>query len=135
MLGELISEERGKTTGLRVLPSEGTNPKVEVSFQGSGKILGIEHTDMGTYHSVTRPDGSLFGEGQGVVMIKDGGMATWKGHGIGRFTGRGSAVNWRGAIYYQTSSQKLGRLNGVAAMFEFDVDEDGNCTSKIWEWK
>jgi hypothetical protein len=135
MLGELILEEKGKTTGLRVLPSEGTSAKVEVSFQGSGKVLGIEHTDMGTYHSVARSDGSLFGEGQGVVMTKDGGMATWKGHGIGRFAGRGSAVNWRGAIYYQTSSQKLARLNGVAAIFEFDVDEDGNCTSKIWEWK
>lgn len=135
MLGELVLEERGKTIGLRVLPSEAGDPKVEVSFQASGKVLGVEHTTMGTYWSAVRPDGSLFGEGQGLVTTQDGDRATWKGNGVGRFTGRGSAVSWRGAIYYQTSSQRLQRLNGVAAVFEYDVDENGNTTGKVWEWK
>ena len=39
MLGELVGEERGKLTGLRVLPHEGSGPKVEVTFQASGKML------------------------------------------------------------------------------------------------
>jgi hypothetical protein len=42
MLGELIGEERGKLTGLRVLPHEGSGPKVEVTFRASGKMLGID---------------------------------------------------------------------------------------------
>ena len=60
-------------------------------------------------------------------------MATWKGGGVGKFTGGG--VSYRGAIYYSTASQKLARLNGIATVFEFEVDADGNTQSKIWEWK
>ena len=39
MLGEQIAEGRGKLTVLRVLPSEGGDRRVEVSFQAAGKIL------------------------------------------------------------------------------------------------
>ena len=135
MLGELLGESSGKLLGMRVLPTEGQLVKVEVSFQGTGKFLGEEMTDMGTYWSVAQPDGSLFGDGQGVLMTADGGMATWRGQGVGRLTGRGSAVNYRGAVYYQTASKQLARLNGVAAVYEFNVDENGNIQAQLWEWK
>ena len=135
MLGEMLGEERGKVTGYRVLPSEGQGPKVEVSFQASGRILGIETTDRGTYWSVVRPGGALYGEGQGVLMTKDGEMASYSAQGVGRFTGKGGGVSWRGAIYYQTASQKLARLNGIAVIFEYEVDENDNTHVKFWEWK
>ena len=40
MLGEMIGESRGKISGMRVLPSQGQSPVVEVSFQSGGKLLG-----------------------------------------------------------------------------------------------
>lgn len=135
MLGEMISETHGKITGNRVLPSDGQTPKVEMSFQESGKILGIEVTDMGTYWSVIRRDGGLYGEGQGIIMTKDGEVVGWTGQGSGKFTGHGQAVNFRGALYCQTSSTKLGRLNSIAIVYEHDVDENGNTHTKLWEWK
>ncbi len=135
MLGEMIGEVRGKITGNRVLPSEGQAPKVETSMQQSGKILGVEVTDMGTYCSVARAVGGLYGEGQGVTMTKDGEVATWTGQGVGRFTGRGSAVSFRGALYYQTTSTELARLNSIAIVFEYETDENGNTHAKFWEWK
>jgi hypothetical protein len=95
----------------------------------------MDGTDMGTYVSVTRPDGTLFGDGQGVTMTTEGAVATWRGQGVGRFTGRGTAVSWRGAVYYQSQSEKLARLNGVAVVFEFEVDENGNTHATSWEWK
>jgi len=134
MLGELICELRGKRTARRVLSTDGGGFKVEVAFEDSGKLLGIDATDIGTYWSVSRPDGSLYGEGQGVVLMPDGGMATWKGQGVGKFVG-GGAVSYRGAIYYSTATPKLARLNAVAGVFEFEVDANGNTHSKIWEWK
>lgn len=134
MLGEVLSEERGKVTGRRVLPSEGQGPKVEISFQASGNLLGTESTDMGTYWSVVRPDGALYGEGQGVIMTQDGDRASWIGSGVGRFT-TGGGVSWRGAVYYQTESPKLARLNGIAVVFEYEVDENDNTYGKLWEWK
>ncbi len=135
MLGEQIAEERGKLTVLRVLPSEGDHPKVEVLFQTAGKILGIDSTDMATYCSVLGEDGVLRGEGQGVVMTGQGDVVTWSGQGIGRLTGQGTSSSWRGAIYYKTSSQQLGRLNSVAAVFEHEVDGEGNVHNLVWEWE
>lgn len=57
MLGEMIGETRGKRTARRVLS---TSPgfKVEVSFEDSGKILGVGINTIGTYWSEPRPDGS-----------------------------------------------------------------------------
>ena len=91
-------------------------------------------SDMGTYVSVARPDGTLYGEGQGVTMTPDGGMASWRGQGRGRFTGPG-AVSWRGALYYDTTSPQLARLTGCAVVYEYDADASGKTDAKYWEWK
>ena len=72
MLGELLYEETGNTTGLRVLPPEGGAVNLEVSLQAAGRIQGVEHTSMWTYVSTTRADGSIFGEGRGVLTTADG---------------------------------------------------------------
>jgi len=133
MLGEQIGESRGKRTGRRVLGTEG-GFKVEVSLETTGKLLGIEVNEIATYWAESRPDGSLFGEGQGVTIGLDGSQAIWKGMGAGKFVG-GGAVSYRGAIFYSSASPKLARLNTVAAVFEFEVDAQGNTHSKIWEWK
>jgi hypothetical protein len=133
MLGELISESRGKRTARRVLSTSPTF-KVEVSFEASGKVLGIDAHTIATYWSEVRPDGSLYGEGQAAVITRDGETATWKGQGVGKFL-EGGAVSYRGAVYYSTASPKLARLNTVAAVFEFEVDASGNTAEKTWEWK
>jgi hypothetical protein len=133
MLGEQIGEARGKRTGRRVLSAD-NGFKVEVSFESAGKVLGVDANEIGTYTSAPRPDGTLYGEGQGVIIGPDGSMATWKGAGVGKFVG-GGAVSYRGAIYYSTASPKWTRLNSVATIFEFEVDAQGNTHSKLWEWK
>jgi hypothetical protein len=117
-----------------VLPNPGGGPKMETSFQASSTLLGVKATDTGTYWSVVRPDGTLYGEGQGIVMAKDGKLATWVGQGVGTIKKDGS-VSYRGAVYYQSSSAKWSRLNSVAAIFEYEVDAQGNTHSQLWEWK
>ena len=134
MLGDKLGEERGKVTGRRVLPCQGTGPMMETTFQAEGSILGIAHRTTGTYSSVMRPDGSVHGSGQGIAMNAEGGGATWVGQGVGRIRKDGS-VSYRGAIFYHTTSIQWARLNGVAAVFEYEVDPQGNTNSEIWEWK
>ena len=134
MLGEKIGGESGKVTSQRVLPNPGGGPKMETSFQASGSLLGTNTTDTGTYGAIVRPDGTLYGEGQGVVMGKGGEMATWSGQGVGTVKEDG-AVSYRGAIFYQTSSPQWSRLNSVAAIFEYEVDGQGNVRSELWDWK
>jgi hypothetical protein len=132
MLGELISEGNGKRTSRRVLS---TDPvfKVEASFEETIKIQGVEGMQIGTYSASPKSDGSLDGTGEGVINTADG-MVTWKGLGVGKL-GAGGAVSYRGALSFHTTAAKFGNLNGVAGVFEFDVDAAGNTHSKTWVWK
>ncbi|MDR6854292.1 hypothetical protein [Variovorax guangxiensis] len=134
MLGERIGEGRGRVTTQRVLPSLGGGPKMETSFQSSGSLLGVADTETGTYVAVVRPDGSLFGEGQGITMSRDGDVLSWVGQGVGTLQ-KGGAVSYRGAVYCQTTSPKWARLNSLAVLFEFEVDSDGNTRGEFFEWK
>jgi hypothetical protein len=133
MQGEKINEESGKVTSRRILPNPGGGPKIETSYQANATLLGVKATTTGTYTSVVRPDGTLFGEGQGIVLSNEGDLATWVGQGVGTLK-NGGAV-YRGAVYYQSSSAKWSRLNSVAAIFEYEVDAQGNTRAQQWEWK
>lgn len=132
MIGEQIGESKGKRIVRRVLSSDPVT--VEVSFEDSGQVLGVATNGFGTYTSVARPDGSLYGEGQGGMATPEGDLITWKGSGVGKL-GAGGAVSYRGMLFYRTASQKLARLNNMCVAFEYEVDPAGNTTSKVWEWK
>ena len=136
MLGEKVGEFQGKVIGQRVLPSDGQGPKMETSVQFGGTLLGIQANTSVTYTSVLRPDGHLYGEGNGIVMTADGEGATFIGHGVGTLTGRGAGISFRGATYYQTTAKNLESLNSIATLFEYEIDEDGETVSgTLWEWK
>jgi hypothetical protein len=67
-------------------------------------------------------------------MGKGGEMATWVGQGVGTIKKDGSA-SYRGAVYYPSASPAWSHLNSVAAIFEFEVDPQGNCRDESWEGK
>jgi hypothetical protein len=133
MLGEQIGEETGKVMARRVLSTDG-GAKVEVSLQSSGKLVGVEFRSTVTYWAGIRPDGSLYGEAQGLVVGTGGERATFKAQGVGKLLD-GGAVSYRGAQYFYSDSKKLSRLNAIAAVFEYEADAEGNTRSKLWEWK
>ena len=64
-----------------------------------------------------------------------GEIATFRATGAGRVTGEIGAVSFRGVAYFRTSTSTLARLNGVAVVYDFDVDADGNVKWDLWEWK
>jgi hypothetical protein len=132
MLGEQISETTGKRIVRRTVSSDPLT--VEVSFEDSGKMLGIEVSGFGTYTAEVRADGTIYGEGQGAYMTRDGEALAWKGSGLGQFKA-GGAVSYRGIVYYRTTSQKLSRLNTVGGVFEFETAATGETQLKVWEWK
>jgi hypothetical protein len=97
-------------------------------------VLGVPVNGMGTYTSIVRADGSIYGTGQGMNMTQDGESITWTGTGVGHF-GPGGSVSYRGMLFFRTTSPKLAQLNNSCGAFEYDVDPTGNTTSKVWEWK
>jgi len=104
MLGEMIGESQGKRTGRRVLS---TSPvfKVEVSFEDSGKILGIEYNGITTYWAESKPDGSLYGEGEGVYLLQNGENATMKGAGAGTIKAGGAVSYSRSGVVQHIVTQ------------------------------
>jgi hypothetical protein len=108
----------------------------------NGRYKREEGTDMGTYYAIMRQgveeQGVMYGEGQGIVTTKDGsGMATWTGQGIGRSVGEGK-ISFRGSLFFRAPSAtggKLSSFNNVVGVFEYEVDEQGNCSGRVWEWK
>jgi hypothetical protein len=134
MQGDKIGEGSGKVTARRVLPNSGGGPRMETSFESVGRLLGVDCAETGTYTSTVRTNGTMFGEGQGVLMGKGGELATWVGQGVGTMRKDGG-VSYRGAVYYETSSPAWSRLNAVAAIFEYELDVEGRSRSQLWEWK
>ena len=132
MLGDLVGESKGKRIVRRILSVE--PPTAEVSFEAAGTMLGVAAKESVTYTSEVRADGSIFGDGYGLIITADGDQITWTGSGLGKF-GAGGSVSYRGMIYYRTNSQKLARLNNACGAFEFETDADGNTSGKVWEWK
>jgi hypothetical protein len=96
VLGELLYDARGKITGRRILPSEGRGPKYEVSMEDNGKLLGIDAGELVTYSAVLRPDGTLYGEGQGILTTVEGATVAVVGNGVGTFTWPGQSASYRG---------------------------------------
>lgn len=142
MLGELIEDESGKVTGHRVLDTEG--PKVERSFTMVGKYKEIEATDIGTFCTVMRKNAAadeeprMYAEAQGVITANDGlGMATYTAQGVGRVTSPGK-LRFHGSVFFRSSSTGGGTLtflDNMVGVFEYEGDEQGNCSVKVWEWK
>ena len=134
MLGERLGESAGKIIGIRVLPTEGGQIKIEASFQGRGTLLGKEITDLGTYWQTVRPGGTLRGEGHVLMLTPDGGIADWVGGGIGRPLGAGFKSTYGVYGYFDSAPPGLKRLMGIATAIEYEVEEDGAYRWQLWEW-
>ena len=129
MLGELIGEFKGKNTGWRVLP----DGKMEVTAQGTGKLLGKDAFLVSTSTGMMGANGIFMGEGNGVITTMEGENVMMKGIAVGFPSGNGGTT--RTATIHMTQSEKLARLNKVVGMHEYETDMQDNWTAKIWEWK
>ena len=81
-----------------------------------------------------RPDGTLYGQGQGVVMASNGEGATFIGSGVGTLK-EGGGVRFTGALHFQSASATLSRLNRITAAFVHEEDAEDNCSTTLTEWK
>lgn len=134
MLGEKVGEIRGQTIGTRILPDEGHGPRIESTDRGTGTLCGVHVDAISTYVGTLRPNGTIEGGGTGVVMTEDGESATFRAAGVGTPL-RPGVTSWRGALFFETTSAKLSRLNGIATAFEYLVDESGKSEGHLHEWK
>jgi len=131
LIGEVIGDFKGKMTGTRFL----ADGKIEGSFAGMGKLLGKDASIMATAVFSLMPTGVSMIEGNGMEATADGESVMHKFDGIGIATGKGWKSSNRGAAYFMTSSPKLVSLNKTVGVWEWDADENGDFSVKVWAWK
>jgi hypothetical protein len=125
---ELIGEFKGKNTVYRVLP----DGLMEVSAQGSGKLLGVDAVVLSTSLGVME-NGIFNGEVNSVITTMDGQTLTMQAYAVGYPQGNGGVS--RAASTQTTQSKKFMHLNKAILMSEFVTDMTDNWVGKIWEWK
>jgi hypothetical protein len=137
MLGEKLGQESGKVTSRRILPGDDYRyVKMEVTFESTATIIGMEGMNIGTYVVFERVPGQIYGEGQGIFMTNDGEGAIWNGHGVGHPTEDGMGIRFAASVAFQApTTGKLSRLNGILVAVEHETDGAGNARSELWEWK
>lgn len=130
MLGDVVYEGKGKTIGMRVLK----NGKMEYTMTMPCLVYGEETLATWTSESEPRPDGTSFMEFWGSFVTKGGNMGKYAGTGNFINHPDGSSVG-RGCVCYSNPPGKFAKLNGIAVVWEFQMDKDGNFHNKGWEWK
>jgi hypothetical protein len=124
----LIGEFKGKNTTYRVLP----DGIMEVSGQGTGKILGLDAFLATT--SIGVMEGGVFsGEVNTSITTMQGDTLLMKAIVIGYPSGNGGLS--RGASLQTTTSEKLMELNKAILLHEYMTDMLDTWTGKIWQWK
>ena len=145
MLGELILEHRGIASGVRVVDT--ALQKRETTVTAKGSIMGSEIHLLITYWNIRRDNGTFYGEGQGIISNKKNSepIATVTEYGIGKTVD--NRIDWRGSAFYRRiintrpssssdDQKKLSSiLDNIVGVFETNVDESGNVSQKVWEWK
>ena len=128
MMSDLIGEFKGKNTVYRVLP----DGIMEVSGQGTGKILGVD-AFLATTSLGVMEGGVFSGEVNSVITTMDGQNILMKGYAVGYPSGNGGVS--RGASVQTVESEKFMRLNKAILLHEYVTDMNDNWTGKVWEWK
>lgn len=128
MLSELIGEFQGKNVATRVLP----DGKMEVTNQGTGKILNIDAFIMSTA-SIMIANGVYMGEVNTIITTSDGKTVFLKGNAVSWPSEKGGVT--RAATIQTTQAEKLMRLVRLVLVHEYETDMMDNWVGKIWAWK
>ncbi len=128
MLGELIGEFSGKNVVSRVLP----DGKIEVSNQGTGKLLGMDAFIMST--AITSAlNGTYMGEVNSIITTMDGSSIMLKGNAVSWASEKGGTT--RAGTIQTTTAANLMPLVKTVLVHEYETDMMNNWVGKIWEWK
>ena len=134
-LGELLLDEIGTITGVKVLPATAEGANYEVCLSSSGEMRGTKYSTNWTYAQIVRTDGSIYGAGDGVMTTECGEVFYIKGSGSAPGPDKDGNIPFRYINHFHTTSEKFSDLNGAAIVGEYDVSEDGSTLAKGWHWK
>jgi len=132
-IGKLLTDEQGRLGVRRVMSVESGAAKVEQTFEALGMFNDARYGNIGTCWSIIRPDGTIYAEWQGGLRTVDNDTAIWRGLSVGTFVvGPEHSRIYRGALTVENANGKLAELNGVLAVFELEIDDEGKVRHRTW---
>lgn len=136
--GQLIYEANGKIVAQKVInPGKTDGAKIQVSYSGSGKFTnGLNVKELWTFVNTHRLDGVIKGVGQGIIKTIDNKeIAIATGYGRG-FPGVGGKIVYPTAQLYSTNpTGRLAFLSEVVGFSRWQVDNSGNYSYRMWQFK
>jgi len=134
-LGEKVTEEKGKLTGMSIKSITAEGMTIEANFVG--KVQGFGRFASGTnMASMTILQGPKTNRatGQGVIVTEDGESLPWHMSLIGKIVGdRRKDV---GIATFSTLSQKYGWMNDTLFVLDLNLSADlSEYTDTAYEWK
>jgi hypothetical protein len=136
-LGKLLFEEKGKQTEARVIADK-EEPRTEVIGSGTMKLSGSDTTTIWTRVVTFGNNGIGYSQGNGWIYLDNRVIATYTVSSVVKPNGPDVASS-RGVSSIRCSSYDNPKISsvidGVAAVYELEQDNDGNYSAKYWEWK
>jgi hypothetical protein len=136
-LGELLYEERGKQISARVF-SEAEEPLTEITEMGNMKLKDADVITDWTLFVTFGNNGIAYSQGKGYMYLHNKEIASYTMSSITKPDSPDIASS-RGISRISCSSYDNPKisslLDGMAAVYELEQDNDGNYSAKFWEWK
>jgi hypothetical protein len=136
-LGRLLYEERGKETSARVI-IDAEEPGTEVTGSGNVILNGTDVIAIWTRLVTFGNNGIGYSQGKGRVYLDNKVVASYTTSSVIKpnspdvASSRGvSSISCSSYDYPKISSL----LDGKAAVYELEQDNEGNYSAKFWEWK
>jgi hypothetical protein len=136
-LGKLLFEERGKQTEARVIADK-EDPRTEVTGSGNMKLNGADTTTVWTRVVTFGNNGIGYSQGNGWIYLDNRVIATYTMSSVVKPSGP-DVTSSRGVSNIRCTSYDNPKISsfidGVAAVYELEQDNDGIYSAKYWEWK
>jgi hypothetical protein len=136
-LGELLYEERGKQTSAETI-MDAEEPLTEVTGIGNMKLKDVDVTTNWTLLVTFGNNGIGYSQGKGNMYLDNKEVASYTTSCITKPNSPDVASS-RGIMRIRCSSYDNPKisylLDGMAAVYELEQDNDGNYSAKFWEWK
>ena len=136
-LGELLYEERGKQTSAETI-MDAEEPLTEVTGMGNMKLKDTDVITDWTLFVTFGNNGIAYSQGKGYMYLDNKEIASYTMSSITKPDSPDIASS-RGISRISCSSYDNPKisslLDGMAAVYELEQDNDGNYSAKFWEWK
>jgi hypothetical protein len=134
-LGNPILIKSDKTVTLKSIVIN-SSKLLEISYVGNGTAKGRSFIDKGVDLIATKPDGAIYSQGRGNIMIKGSSeRASYVFQGIGQYSPDGK-LRESGAVFFSTNTtDKLASVKNLVVVYKGETSRGGNIKTLGWEWK